>query len=108
MYHLKTGKEYLEAFRLSCEGYSKHQCNTWISKLNYVENDVFSILTEESREHFRREIKQGDILFFASIGEKFLHLSEQQRTMVEDLVDALIKNDPLTLEKTVDQKSEAA
>lgn len=91
MYHLRTGKEYLEVFKIDCEKHAVGNCRNWINKLNFIENDVMSLLSEESREHFRQEIKRGDILFHSSISMKWLELTENQRGLMEELVDGMIK-----------------
>lgn len=111
MYHLKTGKEYLEVFKLDCESspetrHAAHHCRSWVNKLNFIENDAMFLMTEESREHFRQEIKRGDVLFLSSLSEQLLMLDERQRAMVEDLVTAMVKGNPLELVKP--DKIEAA
>lgn len=91
MYHLRTGKEYLEVFKIDAEKKNINNVRGWVNKLNFIENDVFSLLSEESREHFRQEIKRGDVLFLDAISMKWLELSENQRALMEELVDGLIK-----------------
>jgi hypothetical protein len=95
MYHLRTAKEYLEVFKIEADKANVHNVRGWINKLNFIENDASSIMTAESRDHFRKEIKQGDILFHSNISTLLLHLDDKQRLLVEDLVNAMIKGESI-------------
>lgn len=98
-YHLHIGKQYLEAFHVENIG-NKNQSRNWLNKIQFVEDDVLAALTPEGREACRREIKQGDTLFFASINEKYMQLNADQRSLLETLADAMLKGEKILFEQT--------
>ena len=76
------------------------KANSWVKKIEFVENDVMASITPESREIFRKEIKSGDTLFFQAINEKYLMLTPQQRDTIEAIIDRVISGEEIIIEHT--------
>lgn len=94
MYHLRTARDYLDVFKIDCNQNGKVMVNGWINKINYILSNVRVVIREENRNYFDKEIMNpNDILFFGSIADKFFHLTDQQRLLIEDLVDSFIRGE---------------
>lgn len=107
MYHMAHAKLYFEAFKIEAEKVGRHNVRNWLNKISFIENDAMSIMSDDSRSYFRQEIMRGDVLFFGEVAEKFIHLTDQQRLLIEDLVNAMIKGESIIPVKEEESKSAA-
>ena len=101
-YFLNIALQYFKNFEKDCKMGAKMRAKSWVQKIQYVENDVMSAITPESREIFRQEIKNGDTLFFQAINEKYLMLTPQQRDTIEAIIDKIINGEEIIVENEND------
>lgn len=99
-YFLNIALQYFKNFEKDCKMGAKMKANSWVKKIEFVENDVMASITPESREIFRKEIKSGDTLFFQAINEKYLMLTPQQRDTIEAIIDRVISGEEIIIEHT--------
>jgi DNA-binding MarR family transcriptional regulator len=95
---ISIAKQYMEVFKLECKQGAKNHAMSWVNKLKFLEDDILSAITPESRERFRQEIKQGDTLFFDSMFELLIHLTPEQRETIEEVVKRVAKGESLNVE----------
>jgi len=100
IYHSAMALQYGEDFARECKMTARHQANNWVSKLKFLQSDIYSALTPASREIFMQEIKKGDILFLGSVAEKWLRLDDSQKDILETMMIAMLKGETVTFEKT--------
>lgn len=98
-YHLSMAKEYFDGFKLECKLSAKKQASSWVNKIQWIENDVFNALTPKSRELFKEEIKNGDILFFANLSENILMMTPKQRELIESISENILKGEIIEFKK---------
>lgn len=99
-YFLNIALQYFKNFEKDCKMGAKMKANSWVKKIEFVENDVMASITPESREIFRNEIKNGDTLFFQAINEKYLMLTPEQRDTIEAIIDKVISGEEIIIEHT--------
>jgi curli biogenesis system outer membrane secretion channel CsgG len=93
--HIKCAREYFEDLRLSTNGSVKNIFNNFIMRCDYMINNISDRLTEESREMLKTELK--DTLVFDSISDKLIHLTNEQRLFIEDILDSMIKGEEVKI-----------
>lgn len=93
--HIKCAKEYFEDLRMSTKGSVKNIFNNFILKCDWMINNISDRLTEESREVLKEELK--DTLVFDSINDKLIHLTNEQRMFIEDILDSMIKGEEVKI-----------
>ena len=97
VYHLQMYNIYMEDFKRDCRQAAKHDAGKWVSKGQWLMNDIYSTMTPESKEIFEREIKKGDVMFHPAISEKLMKMDEHQRTFVETVCDMLLKGEKIEM-----------
>lgn len=100
LYYTELARIYMEDFKRECKLEAKHQASSWVNKLTFVKQDVYSALTPLSRELYHKELGDGaDVLFLPSISEKLLKLNQDQRDFVERTCDFLLSGEEIILEQ---------
>ena len=92
IYNLKFAIELMDDYRRDCAQFEKHQAGLWVEKLKQVMNSVYNAMTPSSRELFIKEIEGNDIFVYPSIAEKLMMLSPEQRDLVEQRCDELMRD----------------
>lgn len=95
LFHVAIAKQYFEGFKLSCKQSGKHQAGVWVNKLSFLESDVYSALTPESRDQFIKEIKTADVLVYEEIFRLTLLMNNDQRELLERLATAIVKGEAI-------------
>lgn len=92
IYNLKLSIELMDDYKRDCVQFERHQAGMWVDKLKQVMVSVYNAMTPQSRELFMREIEGSDIFVYPSIAEKLLKMTPEQRELVEQKCDELIRN----------------
>jgi hypothetical protein len=100
VYYLKCAIEFVEDFKRSCLVQARGDAMVWVNKLNWVLNDIYSALTPESRERFKKEIAYGDVFYFPEMSQKLLQMTPAQREMMEMIAGEILKGEEIKIEKT--------
>jgi hypothetical protein len=69
---------------------AKYVMNQYAAKCKAIEDHVMvSCKDDKALEHFRKEIKRGDTLRFANIFDLFIRMNEEERDIVERIIEAI-------------------
>lgn len=74
---------------------AKGDAGKWLDKGTWLMKDIYSVMTPESKEIFKREVQKGDIMFHPAISEKLMKMDESQREFVETVCDMLLKGEKI-------------
>lgn len=99
-YHLGMAKEYFEdEMRERPTKVSGDVAKKYRNKIDWIINDFITDvrLPKEGQMQFKRELN-GDLMFFESISQKSLQLSEEQRRVIETVIDCVLKGEKITVE----------
>ena len=56
-----------------------------LNKLNYIESTAYTETSEEGRKAMSNQLRQGDPLFFDSMFDIMLQLTDEKRNMLETI-----------------------
>lgn len=93
LYHLTIAKEHFDDFRRSTEMDSKRRTGLWVGKLDFLQSDVYSVITPKSRELYHEELKSGDVLFGPAIADKWIRMNQEQRDTLEMAADGILSGE---------------
>lgn len=97
LYSIYTAKQYLQDIIIDFP-YIKRRVNQWINKLDFVLEDSKVILTEESRECFKRELVKGDPIQIENIFNLLCDMTPAQRSLMEKAAESLLKGELIITE----------
>lgn len=89
LHHVNIAREYLHDVKRDCHGAVKDLFNTYINKCDFIIHSMRDRLGEESKTILKNELKDSIIL--EAINDKLIHLNEQQRLEIENIIDEMIK-----------------
>jgi hypothetical protein len=95
LHHINIAKQYFEDFRMSCKGDIKNTVNGYINKCDWILNDIYDRLGEQTRKVYKEEL--SDSLSLDSINDKLMILDNAQRLELEEMLDAIIKCKKVTV-----------
>lgn len=95
LHHINIAKQYFEDFKIGCTGEIKHAVNGYINKCEFILNNIFDRLGEETRKVYKEEM--SDSLGLDSINDKLMVLDNTQRLEIEDMLEAIIKGKKVTV-----------
>ena|SRR6478735_8040679 len=93
LFHVAIAKNYFEAFKIVCKQSGKQQAGMWLTKLNFLESDVYSAMTPESRDQFIKEIRGTDVLVYEEVFRLTLMMDNEQRELFERLGTAIVNGE---------------
>jgi len=99
IYHLNIALEYFTVFKVECKQEAKYQAGTWIKRIEWLNNDIYSALTPEAKQLFNEEIKKGDLLFHENLSENILRMNPEQRELIEKIAEGILKGEIIEYEK---------
>jgi hypothetical protein len=94
-YHISIAKKYLEGFKLECRQSAKYQAGQWVQKLEWLEKEIYSALTPQGKELFKKELLKGDVLFFPAISNNIMQMNDEQRELMERLSESILKGETI-------------
>ena len=89
LHHINIAKQYFEDFRMGCTGDIKNTVNGYINKCDWILNNIFDKLGEQTRKVYKEEL--SDSLSIDAINDKLMILDNAQRLEIEDMLDAITK-----------------
>jgi hypothetical protein len=95
LHHINIAKQYFEDFKMGCKGDMKNTVNGYINKCNWILNDIYDRLGEQTRKVYKEEL--SDSLGLDSINDKLMILDNAQRLELEDMLDAITKGKKVTV-----------
>jgi predicted DNA-binding protein YlxM (UPF0122 family) len=95
LHHINIAKQYFEDFKMGCVGEIKNTVNNYINKCEWILNNIYDKLGEQTRKVYKEEM--SDSLSLDSINDKLMILDNAQRLELEDMLDAIIKGKKVTV-----------
>lgn len=90
VFFASIARQFFEAAAHESIRNAKTVMNSYATKCRVIEDHVMaSCKDDKSLEHFRKEIKRGDTLRFANIFDLFLRMNEDERDVVERMIEAI-------------------
>jgi len=89
LHNINMALMYFKIVKIDCEGQVKNTFNGYINKCEYIINDVKASLGKEIRDVFNEELR--DSLEIFDINDKILHLNSDQRVLIDNVLDEIIK-----------------
>lgn len=89
LHHINLAKDYLMDVRMGTSGSVKELFNGYISKCEFILNNINDRLKEENREALKKELKNS--FTFEAINDKLIYLDDAQREDVENYIENLIR-----------------
>ena len=98
--HLKMAKEFLEDFcRQNPGSIGERLFKQYINKIQWIFRDITTcnIVGEFVRDGIKKEI-ESDVFAVPAITEKIALLNPEQRDIVENLIESILKGDNIKIE----------
>jgi hypothetical protein len=95
LHHVNIAKQYFEDFKINRTGGMKNTVNGYINRCDWILNDIFDRLGEQTRKVYKEEL--SDSLSIESINDKIMILDNAQRLELEDMLDAITKGKKVTV-----------
>ena len=95
LHYVSISKQYFEMIALGYERGAKELMNLYANKMQWIINNIYDRLGDESRKFYKECLIKGDTVFMDAISNKLLQLSEQQKQVIEAIVDNFIKGEEL-------------
>ena len=93
LHHINNAKMYFEDVSRDCSGMIKHIFLGYINKCDFIINGIKDRLGAENVEILKKEL--ADSFIIEAINDKLVHLENDQRQMIESLIDAMIKGEKI-------------
>jgi hypothetical protein len=91
LHHINNAKLYFEDISRDCSGMIKHIFLGYINKCDFIINGVKDRLGKENVEQLKKEL--ADSFVIEAINDKLVHLNNDQKQLIENLIDAMIKGE---------------
>ena len=96
LHHINNAKQYFEDVKIGCTGDLKNTFNGYINKCDYILNNIFDKLGEDTRKVYKKEL--SDSLGLDAINDQLMMLDGNQRIQVEELLEAIVKGKKVTIQ----------
>lgn len=91
--HNAIAKKHLEYVKHETEFDTKQFVQRLINRLDANEKDVFNRIGEESKEVFKREVWEADMLQYSHIIIQLLSMTKEERELAEKTIDGMAKGE---------------
>jgi hypothetical protein len=89
LHHINIAKQYFEDVKIDCTGDLKNTFNGYINKCDFILNNIFDKLNEETRKVYKEEL--SDSLGIDHINDQIMRLDNDQRSQLENILDNIVK-----------------
>jgi hypothetical protein len=89
LHHINIAKQYFEDVKIGCTGDLKNTFNGYINKCDWILNNVFDKLGDDTRKVYKQEL--SDSLSIDSINDLLMVLDNDQRLEFENMLEAVKK-----------------
>jgi len=95
LHHINIAKQYFEDVRIGCTGDLKNTFNGYINKCDWILNNVFDKLGDDTRKIYKEEMT--DSLGLDHINDQLMRLDNTERSKVEEMIDSIVKGKKVTV-----------
>ena len=89
LHHINMARQYFDDVKRDCTGDLKNTFNGYILKCDFIINNVFDKLGDETRKIYKEEL--SDSLGIDHINDQLMFLDNDQRAQVEEIIDTIVK-----------------
>ena len=89
LHHINMARQYFQDVTFGCKGDIKHTFNGYVNKCDFILNNVFDKLGEETRKVYKEEL--SDSLGIDHINDQLMRLDNDQRAQIEDILENIVK-----------------
>lgn len=89
LHHINRAKMYFQDVRIGCTGDLKNTFNGYINKCDFILNNIFDKLGEDTRKVYKEEL--SDSLGLDHINDQLMRLDNDQRAELENILDNIVK-----------------
>jgi hypothetical protein len=89
LHHINIAKQYFEDVKIGCTGDLKNTFNGYINKCDWILNNIFDKLGEETRKVYKEEL--SDSLGIDHINDQLMRMDNDQRAQLEEIIDTIVK-----------------
>ena len=97
VHHINIAKQYFEDVRYGTVAEVKAIFNQYIQKCDWIIANMRDRLTPENRNLILKEL--DDSFAIEAINDKLIHLTPEQKEVVEQLIDSMIAGEEIAVEK---------
>lgn len=95
MHHINCARQHFEDVKIGCKQQMRYTFESYIGKCNYIFNNVFDKLDDETRTLYKAEMV--DSLGIESIMDKIVRLDQTHRDQLEDILDNIVKGKKISV-----------
>lgn len=101
VFFASIARQFFEAAANESAGKARYSINQYATKCRVIEDHVMANCSNDnSLQYFRREIKRGDTLRFANIFDLFLRMNEDERDVVERMIEAIKRGEMIEVRES--------
>lgn len=93
IHHINIAKQYFEDVRLGTNGDVKAVFNQYIQKCEWIISNLMDRLGPENKVALQNELASS--IFLEAINDKLIHLNNEQKDFVENLIDSIISGEEI-------------
>jgi flagellin-specific chaperone FliS len=97
IHHINIAKQYFEDVRLGTTGDVKAVFNQYIQKCEWIISNLMDRLGPENKKSLQDELSSS--IFIEAINDKLIHLNDEQKEFIENLLDSIISGEEIKVVK---------
>lgn len=97
IHHINIAKQYFEDVRLGTNGDVKAVFNQYIQKCEWIISNLMDRLGPENKKSLQDELSSS--IFIEAINDKLIHLNDEQKNFIENLLDSIISGEEIKVVK---------
>lgn len=97
IHHINIAKQYFEDVRLGTNGDVKAVFNQYIQKCEWIISNLMDRLGPENKKSLQDELSSS--IFIEAINDKLIHLNDEQKDFIENLLDSIISGEEIKVVK---------
>lgn len=97
IHHINIAKQYFEDVRLGANGDVKAVFNQYIQKCEWIISNLMDRLGPENKKSLQDELSSS--IFIEAINDKLIHLNDEQKDFIENLLDSIISGEEIKVVK---------
>jgi len=95
MHHINCARQHFEDVKIGCKQHMKNVFNGHITKCDYMFNNIYDKLDNETRQLYKAEM--SDSLGIESIMDKIVRLDQTHKDQIEDILDNIVKGKKISV-----------
>lgn len=98
LHNINIAKQHFEIIKISAKGEVKNLFNQFIKKCDVLIDNINDRLTDDSRDKLKKELSES--LQLEHIGVLFSQMTQEQRDLIENVCEMILKGEKITVELT--------